>query len=53
MDILVGIFNVGERKILDWLESENLNKKIARAASDSVYLQDVVNALKKYPKQDK
>ena len=42
-----------ESKILDWLEKENLSKKISRAATDSVYLQDVVNALKKYPKEDK
>lgn len=53
IDILVGIFNVQERKILDWLESENLTKKISRAANDSVYLQDIVNALKKYPIKDK
>lgn len=53
VDILVGIFNVQESKILKWLEKENLSKKISRAATDSVYLQDVVNALKKYPKEDK
>ncbi|WP_373408046.1 RelA/SpoT family protein [Campylobacter hyointestinalis] len=53
VDILVGIFNMQESKILDWLEKENLSKKISRAATDSVYLQDVVNALKKYPKEDK
>ncbi|RAZ61019.1 bifunctional (p)ppGpp synthase/hydrolase [Campylobacter hyointestinalis subsp. lawsonii] len=53
VDILVGIFNVQESKILNWLEKENLSKKISRAATDSVYLQDVVNALKKYPKEDK
>ncbi|RAZ56136.1 bifunctional (p)ppGpp synthase/hydrolase [Campylobacter hyointestinalis subsp. lawsonii] len=53
VDILVGIFNVQESKILNWLEKENLSKKISRAATDSVYLQDIVNALKKYPKEDK
>lgn len=53
IDILVGIFSVQEKIILEWLEKENLSKKIARAATDSVYLQDVVNALKKYPRQDK
>ena len=53
VDILVSIFNVRERKLLHWLESENLIKKIHKAATDSIYLQDVVNALKKYPRSDK
>ena len=53
IDILVSIFNVRERKLLHWLDSENLSKKIYKAATDSIYLQDVVNALKKYPKSDK
>lgn len=53
VDILVSIFNVREAKLLQWVASENLTKKIYKAATDSVYLQDVVNALKKYPKSDK
>jgi GTP pyrophosphokinase len=53
IDILVSIFNVREAKLLQWLENENLTKKIYKAATDSIYLQDVVNALKKYPKSDK
>jgi len=52
IDILVAIFNVRENKLLAWLASENLTKKIFKAATDSIYLQDVVNALKKYPKSD-
>ncbi|MBE0495943.1 MAG: bifunctional (p)ppGpp synthetase/guanosine-3',5'-bis(diphosphate) 3'-pyrophosphohydrolase [Campylobacterales bacterium] len=52
IDILVAIFNVRENKLLAWLASENLTKKIFKAATDSIYLQDVVNALKKYPRSD-
>ena len=52
VDILVSIFNTRENKVLSWLNSENLTKKIFKAATDSIYLQDVVNALKKYPKSD-
>jgi len=49
--ILSGIFKVDEKVILTWLENENLTKKVFRIAYDSVYLQDVVNALKKYPRK--
>ncbi|MDR0761419.1 MAG: RelA/SpoT family protein [Campylobacteraceae bacterium] len=49
MDILLGIFNTKESRLLTWLKKERLDKKIDKAATDSVYLQDVVNALKKYP----
>lgn len=53
INILVSIFNVRKIRILQWLRKENLTKKIYKAATDSVYLQDVVNALKKYPRGDK
>lgn len=53
LNILSTIFNVRQRKLLYWLEIANLNKKVSRAATDSVYLKDLVNALKKYPKPDK
>ncbi|MDR0580401.1 MAG: RelA/SpoT family protein [Campylobacteraceae bacterium] len=49
VEILLGIFNIKENKLLAWLKKEKLDKKIDKAATDSVYLQDVVNALKKYP----
>jgi GTP pyrophosphokinase len=49
IEILLGIFNIKESKLLTWLKKEKLDKKIDKAATDSVYLQDVVNALKKYP----
>ncbi|PSM51846.1 ppGpp synthetase / guanosine-3',5'-bis(diphosphate) 3' pyrophosphohydrolase [Campylobacter blaseri] len=51
--ILSSVFNVMDITILSWLERENLHKKISKAAYDSEYLKDVVNALKKYPKKDK
>lgn len=51
--ILSSVFNVMDITILSWLERENLHKKIGKAAYDSEYLKDVVNALKKYPKKDK
>lgn len=51
--ILSSIFNEKDVTILSWLELENLHKKIERVAYNSVFLQDVVNALKKYPKKDK
>lgn len=53
LDILVSIFNIREAKLLRWLRKENLDDKVYKTATDSVYLQDVVNALKKYPKSDK
>lgn len=53
LEILSGIFGVSTNRILVWLDSEKLTKKIFRAAYDSVYLQDVVNALKKYIKKDR
>lgn len=53
VNILFSIFSIREEKLQRWLESENLTKKVFKIATDSVYLQDVVNALKKYPRQDK
>ncbi|QKF92544.1 bifunctional (p)ppGpp synthetase/guanosine-3',5'-bis(diphosphate) 3'-pyrophosphohydrolase [Campylobacter sp. CCUG 57310] len=53
LEILSGIFGVSTNRILVWLESEKLTKKIFKAAYDSVYLQDVVNALKKYIRKDR
>ncbi|MCI6988785.1 MAG: RelA/SpoT family protein [Campylobacter sp.] len=49
--IICDIFAIEPKEAYGWLESENLLKKITRAAYDSVYLQDVVNALKKYSKE--
>lgn len=48
--ILMAIFATDEKKIEEWLEAENLSKKISKLATDSVFLQDAVNALKKYAK---
>lgn len=53
LNILCAIFNTKQHSILRWLESENLIKRIGKAAYDSVYLKDVVNALKKYPKNER
>ncbi|MDX1809048.1 MAG: RelA/SpoT family protein [Sulfurospirillaceae bacterium] len=53
INILTYIFNVGEKKILSWLEKENLTKKISKIAIDSIYLLDIVNVLKKHSNTDK
>ncbi len=53
IDLLVSVFNVREKKIKVWLEKENLQEKVYKIATDSVYFKDVVNALKKYPRSDK
>ncbi|PID48353.1 MAG: bifunctional (p)ppGpp synthase/hydrolase [Proteobacteria bacterium] len=52
-NILATIFNVRKRKLSYWLEISNLHKKLSRGANDIMYLKDMVNALKKYPKSDK
>ncbi len=53
INILINTFGVKEKKLLNWLEKENLTKKVYRVAIDSVFYKDVVNALKKYSKADK
>lgn len=52
IEILVGIFGISEHKLLVRLRKEKLDKKVARVATDSVYLQDVVNQLKKYSRAE-
>lgn len=47
IDILANIFDVSQEKINSWVENENLSKKIFKIATDSVFLKDVVNMLKK------
>ncbi|MSN96489.1 bifunctional (p)ppGpp synthetase/guanosine-3',5'-bis(diphosphate) 3'-pyrophosphohydrolase [Campylobacter sp. FMV-PI01] len=46
--ILSGIFQIKEDSILNWLDRENLRKKVGKAAINSEFLKDIVNALKKY-----
>ncbi|MDR3346780.1 MAG: RelA/SpoT family protein [Campylobacteraceae bacterium] len=53
IQILSGIFGTKESRLLVWIRKEKLDKKIDKAATDSIYLQDVVNALKKYPVGEK
>lgn len=53
LNMLCAIFSARKKTIKNWLENENLIKKFSRIAYDSVYLKDVVNALKKYPKKEK
>lgn len=48
--ILKATFMSDENKVEKWLEAENLSKKVAKVSVDSIFLQDVVNALKKYAK---
>ncbi|MFK5881121.1 MAG: RelA/SpoT family protein [Sulfurospirillum sp.] len=52
INLLKNTFNTKEKKIEDWLEKENLTKKVFKITSDSVYFKDVVNALKKYSKAE-
>lgn len=44
--ILAHVFSVSEYRVGSWLESEALSKKVYKIATDSVYLQEVVNVLK-------
>lgn len=53
LNMLCAIFSARKKTIKNWLENENLIKKFSRIAYDSVYLKDVINALKKYPKKEK
>ncbi|WP_141088475.1 TGS domain-containing protein, partial [Campylobacter concisus] len=53
IDILKSVFNVSKDRILEWVESENLGKKVFRAATDSEYLQEVANMLKKYIRKER
>ena len=53
VDILKSIFDASKDKILSWCEQENLGKKIFKAATDSVFLQDAVNMLKKYVRKER
>ncbi len=48
--ILCGIFSANERQVKEWVEVENLTKKIAKIATDSVFLTDVSNIIKKHAK---
>ena len=48
--IISSIFSRPVDMIESWLLSENLSKKIFKVSTDSAFLQDVVNALKKYGK---
>ncbi|MBP3223917.1 MAG: bifunctional (p)ppGpp synthetase/guanosine-3',5'-bis(diphosphate) 3'-pyrophosphohydrolase [Campylobacter sp.] len=51
--ILSAIFATTEESVINWVEKENLIKKVGKASYDSVFLKDVVNALKKYPLKEK
>ena len=48
--IISAIFSRPADVIESWLLSENLSKKIFKVSTDSAFLQDMVNALKKYGK---
>lgn len=50
--ILAHVFSLSEPKILEWLESDALMKKIYKVTIDSIYLQDVVNGLKGHALHD-
>ena len=48
--IISAIFSRPADVIESWILSENLSKKIFKVSTDSAFLQDMVNALKKYGK---
>ena len=50
--ILAHVFGLNEPKILEWLETDALTKKIYKITIDSIYLQDVVNGLKGHTRHD-
>lgn len=50
--VLAYAFGVAESKVEGWVEQEHAMKKIFKIATDSIYLQDVVNTLKLYAMQD-
>ena len=51
INILCYVFGVSKDKINDWIEKENLGKKIRQVANDDSYFKDVINYLKKYAKR--
>ncbi|HIH2180629.1 TPA: RelA/SpoT family protein [Campylobacter coli] len=51
INMLSFIFSVDKNKIENWIERENLGRHIRQVASDSAYLKDIVNGLKKYAKK--
>lgn len=53
IDILLTIFGVRERRLLGWLEKGHFVKKIYKIATDSIYLQEMTNHIKKYPQKDR
>ncbi|BCX79762.1 bifunctional (p)ppGpp synthetase/guanosine-3',5'-bis(diphosphate) 3'-pyrophosphohydrolase [Campylobacter sp. 19-13652] len=50
-NILKGVFDISARRLIEWLELDGASKKFVRAATDSVYLQELVNSLRKYTKK--
>ncbi|MDD3342932.1 MAG: RelA/SpoT family protein [Sulfurospirillaceae bacterium] len=50
--ILSYVFSAPELRIVSWLESEILTKKIFKATYDSIYLQEIVNILKEHAHHD-
>jgi len=50
--ILSHVFSVSEYRINTWLETEALSKKVYKIATDSIYLQEVVNLLKTHAMEE-
>lgn len=53
INILANVFDVPKQKVLSWVESENLSKRISRIATDSEYFKDIVMMLKKNVRREK
>lgn len=51
INMLSFIFGVDKNRIETWIEKENLARRIRQVATDSAYLKDIVNGLKKYAKK--
>lgn len=51
INMLCYVFGVSKEKINEWIEKENLNKRIRQVVNDSSYFKEMVNGLKKYAKK--
>lgn len=45
------VFSVEKERIEEWIEKENLGRRIRQIVSDSTYFKDIVKGLKKYAKK--
>jgi len=51
INMLCFVFGVDKQSIENWIEKENLGRKIREIPSDNVYFKEMINSLKKYAKK--